>query len=131
MKEKNLKRVSQKNYKITRDKTLPQESNQKDKYRAVPLVKYSGPFLKWTREKPQLMDQRTRKLMIIHEALNPRDDIDRLYVSRKEGESGLASIEIRFDALIQRLKTTYKSVQQDGLQPRETILRTRGPAERQ
>ena len=32
-----------------------------------------------------------RKLMTMHKALHPRDD--RLYVSRKEGGRGLASIE--------------------------------------
>ena len=52
---------------------------------AVPLVRYSGPFLKWTREELKQMDQRTRKLMTMHKALHPRDDVDRLYVSRKEG----------------------------------------------
>ena len=48
---------------------------------AIPLVRYSGPFLKWTRDELKQMDQRTRKLMTMH----PRDDVDRLYVSRKEG----------------------------------------------
>ena len=42
--------------------------------------------------------------MTMHKALHPRDDIDRLYVSRKEGGRGLASIEDSVDALIQRLE---------------------------
>ena len=42
--------------------------------------------------------------MIMHKALHPRDDVDRLYVSRKEGERGLASIEDSVDASIQRLE---------------------------
>ena len=50
------------------------------------------------------MDQRTRKLMTIHQALHPRDDVDRLYVSRKEGGRGLASIEDTGDRSIQRLE---------------------------
>ena len=50
------------------------------------------------------MDQRTRKLMTMHKALHPRDDVDRLYVSRKEGGSGLASSEDSVDASIQRLE---------------------------
>ena len=70
---------------------------------AVPLVKYSGPFLKWTRDELKQMDQRTRKLMTMHKALHPRDDIDRLYVSRKEGGRGLASIVDSVDASIQQL----------------------------
>ena len=71
---------------------------------AVPLIRYSGPFLKWTREELEQMDQRTRKLMTMHKALHPRDDVDRLYVSRKEGRRGLASIEDTVDASIQRLE---------------------------
>ena len=50
------------------------------------------------------MDQRTRKLMTMHKALHPRDDVDRLYVSRKKGARGLASIEDSVDASIQRLE---------------------------
>ena len=50
------------------------------------------------------MDQRTRKRMTIHKALHPRDDVNRLYVSRKEGGRGLASIEDSVDASVQRLE---------------------------
>ena len=71
---------------------------------AVPLVRYSGPFLKWTRDELKQMDQRTRKLMTKHKALYPRDDVDRLYVSRKEGERGLVSIEDSVDVSIQQLE---------------------------
>ena len=71
---------------------------------AVPLVRYSGPFLKWTRDELKQMDQRTRKLMTMHKALHPRDDVDRLYVSRNEGGRGLVSIEDSVDASIQRLE---------------------------
>ena len=50
------------------------------------------------------MDQRTRKLITMHKALHSRDDVDRLYVSRKEGERGLDSIKDSIDASIQRLE---------------------------
>ena len=40
----------------------------------------------------------------MHKALHPRDDVDRLYVSRKEGGRGLANIEDSVDASIQRLE---------------------------
>ena len=50
------------------------------------------------------MDQRTRKLMTMHKALHPRDDADRLYVSRKKGGRGLTSIEDSVDASIQRIE---------------------------
>ena len=42
---------------------------------AVPLVRYSGHFLKWTQEELKQMDQRTRKLMTMHKALHPKDDV--------------------------------------------------------
>ena len=73
------------------------------------------------------MDQRTRKLLTMHKALHPRDDVDRLYVSRKEGGRGLASIEDSVDASIQRLytKTIYKDTMENSLQPSETIMITR------
>ena len=40
----------------------------------------------------------------MHKALHPRDDVDRLYVSRKEGREGLTSIEDNVDASIQWLE---------------------------
>ena len=54
------------------------------------------------------MDQRTRKLMTMHKALHPRDDIDRLYVLRKEGGRGLASLEVSVEATIQWLEDYIK-----------------------
>ena len=60
---------------------------------AVPLIRYLGPFLKWIREELKQMDQRTRKLMTMHSALHLKDDVNRLYVSRKEGGRWLASNE--------------------------------------
>ena len=71
---------------------------------AVPLVKYSRPFLKLTGDDLKQMDQRTRKLMNMHKALHPRDGVDRLYVTRKEGGRGLDSIEDSGISMIQRLE---------------------------
>ena len=71
---------------------------------AVPLIRYSWPFLKWTRDELKQMDQRTRKLVTMHKAQHPRDDVARLYVSRKEGREGLACIEDSVDPSIQRLE---------------------------
>ena len=71
---------------------------------AVPLVRYLGPFLKWTRDELRQMDQGTRKLITMHKALHPRGDVDRLYVPRKEGGRGLACIEDGVDTSIQRFK---------------------------
>ena len=40
----------------------------------------------------------------MQKVLHPKDDVDRLYVSRKEGGRGFARIEDNFDASIQRLE---------------------------
>ena len=80
----------------------------------VPLVRYFGPFPKWTSDELKQMDQRTRKLMTMHKTLHPRDDVDRLYVSRKEEGRGLASIEDSVDASIQRLEV-YTQKYEGGL----------------
>ena len=80
---------------------------------AVSLVRYSWPFLKWTWDELKQMDQRTRKLMTMHKALHPRDDVDRLYVSRKEGGRGLDSIEDSVDTSIQWLKDYIEKHEQE------------------
>ena len=50
------------------------------------------------------MNQRTRKLMTMHnKASHPRDNMDKLYVSRK-GKRRLASIEDSADTSIRRLE---------------------------
>ena len=78
------------------------------------FVRYSGPFLKWTRDELKQMDQRNRKLMTMNKALHPGDNVDRLYISRKEGGRGLTSIENRVDASIQWLED-YKEKHERGM----------------
>ena len=68
---------------------------------AVHLVRYSGPFFKWTREELQQMHQRTRKHKIMRNSLYCRDDEESLYGSRKEGGRGLNSIQDRIHASTQ------------------------------
>ena len=101
---------SQENQKATREKKNTLYSKKKIKRintRAVPLVRYSGPFLKWTREEIKQMDQRTRKLMTMHKALHPWDEVAWLCLSRKEGRE-LAKIEDNVDTSMQRLEYNIK-----------------------
>ena len=58
--------------------------------------------------------------MTMYKVLHPKDDIDRLYVSRKEGGRGLICIQDRVDVSV-RLKDHVKSVEEDWLQTPETI----------
>ena len=72
---------------------------------AVTQVRYSEQFLKWTRELKQ-MDQKIRKLITMHKALHPRDDVDRLYVSRKGEEEGLPAMKTALTLRYNDSKTT-------------------------
>ena len=58
--------------------------------------------MKLTRKLKQ-MNQRTRKLMIMHKGLHPRDDVDILYETLKGGR-GPASTEYSVDGSIQLLE---------------------------
>ena len=78
---------------------------------AVPLVRYMGPFLKWTREELQLMDKRTEKLMPMHKTLHPRGHFERLYAWRKQERIGLVSIEDYMDASIWGIKVQRRILQ--------------------
>ena len=72
---------------------------------AVPLVRYSWSYLKRTMEELKQMDQRTRKLMSMHEALHLWDDTDRFYQEKKE-EEDLPVFKIAM-MYIYDSKTTY------------------------
>ena len=65
----------------------------------------------------------------MHNALHPRDDADRLYELEYE-EEGLTALRTVLTHQYNDLKTTYKSVEEDWLQPPETIVTARGPIER-
>ena len=43
--------------------------------RVIPHVKYSVPFLKWTREELEQIEQRKENLILMHNVLQSRDDI--------------------------------------------------------
>ena len=54
------------------------------------------------------MDPRKRKLITMHKTLHLGDDVNRLYVSRKEGVRALANVEDSVDASIQGLEEYTK-----------------------
>ena len=60
----------------------------------------------------------------MRKALYPKNDVDRLYVSWKEGWIKLTSIQHNIDALIQRLEHDIKNAGADWLQRPETIQST-------
>ena len=62
--------------------------------------------------------------MIIDKVLHPRDDVDILYVSRKEMGREIASIQDSVDVSIQNLEDNIKNAQEDWSQPPETTQPT-------
>ena len=64
----------------------------------------------------------------MNKALHPKDDVDRLYDSRKKKVRGFASIEDSDNISIKRLKNYKISSEEYSLQPLETIQTTRGSA---
>ena len=60
---------------------------------AVSLLRYSAAFVSWRKSELQAIDRKTRKLFTIYGALHPKSDVDRLYITRKEGGRGVISIE--------------------------------------
>ena len=59
------------------------------------------------------MDQKTKKLMTMSEILHSKNDIDKLYVSRREGESQLARIDDSKYATIKGLEEHTKKTNGD------------------
>ena len=104
IKQVQMKDKIQKEYcKRTRE-LLETKLNSRNLIKGINTCAVPGHFLKWTKDEFKIMDKRTRKLMSMHKALHHRDDVDRLYLSRKVREIGLASIEDSVDASIQRFE---------------------------
>ena len=69
---------------------------------------------------------------MMHKALHHRDDMDRLYASRKEGGRGRISIEDSINTLIRHLEDYIKRTKKDWLQWSEkTLIAPQGSIEQQ
>ena len=98
VKQKEMKEKVTKEYKRRVRKLLETKLNGGNLIRsintwAIPVIRYSSPFLDWTIEEMREMDRSTRKLFTMHNRLHPRSNAQRLYISRSEGGRGLASVE--------------------------------------
>jgi len=66
-------------------------------------------FLNWNKVELENLDRKTRKLLTMHKALHPRDDVHRLYLSRKEGGKGLMNVKDTVNLAIFNLETYVKN----------------------
>ena len=85
MKEK-VKTEYSRRVRDTRNKIEWWKYNSRNKYGGISLLRYSAAFLDCTGAELEQIDRRTRKL-------DPKSDIAKIYLSRKEGGRGLISVE--------------------------------------
>ena len=96
--EEKMKLIVSKEYTGTLRKVLKSKLNGGNLVRgvdtwAVSLLRCSAAFLNWRKSELQGIDRKTRKLLTIYGVLDPKSDVDRLYIPRKEAGRGLISIE--------------------------------------
>ena len=60
---------------------------------AVAVFRYGAGILQWKESEMKDVDRKSRKTMTMDGALNPKSDVDRLYIKRREGVRGLLSME--------------------------------------
>jgi hypothetical protein len=66
-------------------------------------LRYSFGIINWQQEELQKLDRKTRKLLTIHGEHHQKADVDRLYVSRKQGERGLMQLKAAHTVEITKL----------------------------
>jgi len=70
---------------------------------ALQVLRYTFGISNWHQVELQKLDRKTRKLLTIHRQHHPKADIDRLYVTRKQGGRGLMQLETAHEAEITKL----------------------------
>ena len=98
VKKKEMKTEFVREYKRRLRLILRSKLNGKNKIKAinswaVAIIRYGAGVSEWRFDELKELDRKTRKLLTMHKGLHPKSDIDRLYVSRKEGGRGLVSCE--------------------------------------
>ena len=61
--------------------------------RSVSIVRYGAGIINWSKNELEEVDRKTRTLLTIYRPFHPQADIDKLYMSRKEGGRGIISVE--------------------------------------
>ena len=80
---------------------------------SVPLVRYSGPFLKWTRDELKQMDQGTRKLITMHKHYIPETTLTDYMFQEKKKEKDLPALKTTLMHRYNDSKTIYKNTTED------------------
>jgi len=67
---------------------------------SVTVLRYSFGIINWRLEEIREFERKIRKVLTMYKLRNPKGDIDRVYVKRKEGGRGLLQIEVTHKAEI-------------------------------
>ena len=61
--------------------------------RVVTILRYGASIIDWKESEQKRIDRKSRKMMKMYGTLNPKSEIDSLYMKRKEGTRGLSCVE--------------------------------------
>jgi len=99
---------------------LKSELNARNKITAIgalaaAVLRYSFGIINWRTDEIKKIARKTRKMLTMYKMHQPKADIERLYVKRKEGGRGLVQIEAAYKAelinIAEYLNTNYKEDQ--------------------
>ena len=61
---------------------------------AVAILRYSAGVVEWKTDEQKVLDRKTRKIITLYGALDPKRDADSVYVTREKGGRWLISCEM-------------------------------------
>ena len=98
IKETEMKQKITKEYKRRQRLILKSKFNGRNKVTAintwaVAIFRYGAGIIQFKASELKDLDRKSRKTMTMYGELQPKRDVDRLYVKRKEGGRGLISVE--------------------------------------
>ena len=76
---------------------------------AVSVVRHSAAFLGWLRLQLVEIDRRTRKLPTMHNGFHSKSNVDRLYLSKKEGSRRLIEVKDTVETAILELRNYVRN----------------------
>ena len=76
---------------------------------AIPVETYSLNIIDWKMSEIKRLDKKTRKLLPLSKMHNPKADVDRLYLPRNAGGSGLIQLEATYKTTTIGLDTYLKN----------------------
>lgn len=86
-----MKKNDKQGYLKRASSTLKSKLNSRNTFQAinawvVPTICYGAGIVKWTKEELRHLDRKTRKTISMHGGLNPRSNVQRLYIPEMKVE---------------------------------------------